>query len=67
MEVTHLVACRAVAFVDADRVAGGVEIWREFELDLVLHGATVAGSGVGFEFGRGHVLMRGSDSSEECR
>jgi hypothetical protein len=55
MKVTHLVACRAVAFVDADRVAGGVEVGREFELDLVLHSAAVAGPGVGFEFGCGHV------------
>jgi hypothetical protein len=36
-----------------------VEIGWELELDLVLDRTAVAGSGVGFEFGCGHVVMRG--------
>jgi hypothetical protein len=51
VEIPHLLAGCAVAFVDADRFGGGGEDGRELELDLVLHGAAVAGPGVCFKVG----------------
>lgn len=51
MEVAHFETCRAVAFVDADCLFCAVGVGREFEFDLVLDVAAVAGARVGFEIG----------------
>jgi hypothetical protein len=52
---------RAIAFVYADGFSGGVVDGWELELDLVLDIAAMAGSGVGFHFRHGEILMRWID------
>ena len=44
VEEAHLVAYGAVALVEADGLDGGFHDWREFQTDLVLNVAAMAGA-----------------------